>query len=170
MARLVLVLALAALFAGVARAELPAPVTLDGVGGVTPGMTPRAVAARWGVPLRLGPTIGGPGSTCRSGVVRAGALHGYALFEAGRLGAVFFDRGARTPSGVTIGSRESVLRRAYPGRLRVRPHEYVRGGHYYFLTRRQSPHWRIRFDTNAAGRVTQIAFGARQVAYVEGCA
>ena len=120
--------------------------------------------------LRLGPAIGGPGSTCRTAVVRVGALHGYALFEGGRLGAVFFDRGARTPSGIAIGSSESALKRTYAGRLRVRPHEYVRGGHYYFLTRRQSPHWRSRFDTNAAGRVTQIAFGARQVAYVEGCA
>jgi hypothetical protein len=151
-------------------ASLPAPVTLDGVGGVIPGMTPRAVSAQWGVPVRLGPAVGAPGSTCRTARVRVGALRGYALFERGRLGAVFFDRGARTPSGITIGSTERALRRTYGRRLAIRPHQYVRGGHYFFLRRRQTPRWRIRFDTNGAGRVTQIAFGARAVAYVEGCA
>jgi hypothetical protein len=160
----------AGITAGGAIAALPAPVTLDGVGGVRPGMTPRAVAARWGVPLRLQGGAGGPGSTCRTARFRKGTLRGYALFEAGRFGAVFFDRGARTPSGITIGSTETALRRTYGDRLLARPHQYVRGGHYYFLRRRQSPRWRIRFDTNGAGRVTQIAFGARAVAYVEGCA
>jgi hypothetical protein len=160
----------AGLAAGAAAAALPAPVTLDGVGGVTPGMTPRQVSARWGMPLRFQGGAGGPGSTCRTARFHVGALRGYALFEGGRFGAVFFDRGARTPSGITIGSSEGALRRTYGSRLQVRPHQYVRGGHYFFLRRRQRPRWRIRFDTDGAGRVTQIAFGARAVAYVEGCA
>jgi hypothetical protein len=151
-------------------AALPAPVTLDGVGGAVPGMTPRQVSARWHVTLQLSRPIGAPGSTCRTAAVRAGSLHGYALFEDGRLGAVFFDRGATTPSGIRIGSSEAALRRTYPGRLRREGHAYVHGGHYYFLTRRRAPHWRIRFDTNARGRITQIGFGARAVSYVEGCA
>ena len=163
-------LVVAGLAAGTALAALPAPVTLDGVGGVTPGMTPRQVSARWGVPLRLQGGAGGPGSTCRTARFRVGALRGYALFEGGRFGAVFFDRGARTPSGITIGSTERALRRTYGSRLQVRPHQYVRGGHYFFLRRRQMPRWRIRFDTNGVGRVTQIAFGARAAACVEGCA
>jgi len=149
---------------------LPAPVTLDGVSRVTPGMTPHQVEAHWAIPLQLGAPVGAPGSTCRTADVRVGALHGYALFEGGRLGAVFFDRGARTRSGIAIGSSEAALRRTYPGRLRRQPHQYLHGGHYYFLRRRRAPHWRIRFDTNGRGRVTQIGFGARAVAYVEGCA
>jgi hypothetical protein len=149
---------------------LPAPVTLDGVGRAVPGMTPSQVAARWHVTLKLSPPIGAPGSTCRTAAVSAGRMHGYALFEHNRLGAVFFGRGARTPSGIGIGSSEAALRRTYPGRLRREGHAYVQGGHYYFLTRRRSPRWRIRFDTNARGRITQIGFGARAVSYVEGCA
>ena len=101
----------------VIAAALPAPVTLDGVGGATPGMTPRQVCAKWGVPLRLQGGAGGPGSTCRTARVRVGTLRGYALFEGGRFGAVFFDRGARTPSRITIGSSERALRRTYGSRL-----------------------------------------------------
>jgi hypothetical protein len=157
-------------FVVAAAFSLPAPVMLDGVGGATPGMTPRQVGARWHLTLRLSPPIGAPGSTCRTATVSVGGLHGYALFENNRLGAVFFDRGARTPSGIGIGSSESALRRTYAGRLRREGHAYVHGGHYYFLTRRSAPHWRIRFDTNGRGRVTQIGFGARAVSYVEGCA
>lgn len=158
-------LALAAV--GLASA-FPAPVTLDGVGGVVPGMTPAQVSDRWGIPVKVGPALASAG--CQTADIRKGGVHGYAIFEQKRFGAVFFDRGARTPSGVTIGSTVVQLRRAYGSRLRVEPHEYVRGGHYYFLTRTGRPHWQIRFDSNASGRVTQIAFGGRAASYVEGCA
>ena len=159
-----------ALAVALAAAGLPAPVTLNGVAGVTPGMSPGQVEARWTVPVQLSPPIGAPGSTCQTALIRAGTIRGYALFESRRFGAVFFDRGARTPRGIRIGSSEAALRRAYAGQLVRRSHAYVHGGHYYYLRRRRAPHWRIRFDTNGRGRVTQIAFGARAVAYIEGCA
>lgn len=95
---------------------------------------------------------------------------GYALFERGRFGAVFFNRGARTPSGIKIGSSLTALRCVYRGRLTSRPHAYEPGGRYYFLTRRSRPHWQIRFDVSARNRVTQISFGNAAVRYVEGCA
>ena len=97
-------------------------------------------------------------------------MEGYALFERGRFGAVFFRRGARTPRGIRIGLTLSALRRAYPGRLTSRPHAYEPGGRYYFLTRRSKPHWQIRFDVSSGRRVTQISFGNAAVRYVEGCA
>jgi hypothetical protein len=147
--------------------SLPAPVTLEGVGGVTPGLTPAQVASRWGVRIDTGRDIT-PG--CRTARISKGAVHGYALFENGRLGAVFFDRGVRTPSGIRIGSTVAQVTRAYGSRLRIEPHAYVRGGHYYFLRRRQRPHWQIRFDSNGAGRITQIAFGGKAARYIEGCA
>ena len=97
-------------------------------------------------------------------------MHGYVLFENHRFGAVFFDRGARTRSGITIGSTVTQLRRAYGSRLRVEHHAYVVGGHYFFLRRRQRPHWQIRFDSNGKNRITQITFGGRAASYIEGCA
>jgi hypothetical protein len=159
------VIGLAALAVALA---FPAPVTLDGVGGVVPGLTPAQVSARWRIPIRLGPDTVSQG--CQTGEVRRAGVRGYVLFENGRFGAVFFDRGARTPSGITIGSTVAQLRRAYGSRLRVEHHAYVPGGHYYFLRRRQAPHWQIRFDSNAKNRITQIAFGGRAASYIEGCA
>jgi hypothetical protein len=149
-----------------APAKLPAPLTLDGWSGVVPGMTSRQAAARWGIPL----SAAAASSPCSASAIRTGALHGYALFEHGKLGAVFLDFGAFTPSGIRIGTSETALRRAFAGRLKREPHKYVRGGHYYFLTRRSSPHWQLRFDTNAKGRITQIGFGTHEaVSLVEGC-
>jgi hypothetical protein len=159
------VIGIAALALAVA---FPAPVTLDGVGDVVPGMTPAQVSARWGLPIRLGRDTVSPG--CQTATVSKGGVRGYPLFENRRFGAVFFDRGARTPSGITIGSTVAQLRRAYGSRLRVEHHAYVPRGHYFFLRRRQRPHWQIRFDSNAKNRITQIAFGGRAATYIEGCA
>jgi hypothetical protein len=77
---------------------------------------------------------------------------------------------ASTPSGIRIGSTRAALVRAYGSRLRWTPHRYEHGGFSVFLTRRASPKWRIRFDVSRQGRVTQIGFGGRAVAYDEGCA
>jgi hypothetical protein len=146
---------------------LPAPVTLDGVGGARPGMTAAAVSRAWKTPLRLDAPIR-PG--CRTAAVSRGGMRGYALFERSRFGAVFFTKGARTPSGITIGSSLNALRRAYSGRLTSKPYAYEHGGRYYFLTRRSKPHWQIRFDVSVRRRVARISFGRAAVRYTEGCA
>lgn len=153
-------------FAG--SSALPAPVTLDGVGGVVPGMTAEQVARRWGTRVEPGVEEISPG--CRTANVRKNAVRGYALFERGRFAAVWFERGVRTPSGIGIGSTRATLVRAYGSRLAWKRHAYEPGGWYAFLTRRMSPRWRIRFDVSRFGRVSRIGFGARAVAYVEGCA
>jgi hypothetical protein len=165
MRRLVLVVLLSVCLPAAARAGLPAPVTLDGFGGAVPGLTPTQTAARWGIALRLS----GEDPACQTATIAVGALQGYAIFENGRLGAVFLRRGARTGKGVGIGSTERQVRAAYP-QIVVQPHKYLKGGRYLFVSRARAPHWRIRLDTSAAGRVIQIGFGSRAVAYVEGCA
>ena len=149
-----------------ARAAPPRLVTLDGVSGVVPGMTGAEVSRIWDVVVRSG---AGGSRSCWTAAINSGPVRGYALFEYNRLGAVWFDRGVRTPSGITIGSTVGQLVRAYGYRLRAQPHKYQLGAQYFFLTRKQSPRWRIRFDTNAAARITQIGFGGRAVGYVEGC-
>jgi hypothetical protein len=146
---------------------LPAPVTLDGVAGARPGISAAALSALWQTTVRLGPNEGARG--CRTATISTGAMRGYAIFERGRFGAVFFNRGAWTPSGIKIGSTLSALRRAYGNRLSREPGATQAAG-YYFLTRRARPHWQIRFVVSAHRRVTEIGFGGRSVHYEEGCA
>jgi hypothetical protein len=166
----VLVLASALAAAGPAAAALstPARVTLDGVGGARPGMSVSAVSAGWGVPLR--PDYEVRPSCGTAGVKRPGIV-GQAIFmPRGRLGAVFFRKGAVTGRGIRIGSTLAQLQRAYP-KLSSRPDRYVHGGRNYFLRRTRAPHWELRVDVSPEKRVTQIAFGERSsVRLDEGCA
>jgi hypothetical protein len=150
-----------------ASGSLPARITLDGVAGVVPGQSPEEVERRWGVPVQLPDNIHSLG--CERAYVDAGSMRGYALFENGRLGAVFFDRGAVTDKGIRIGSTVGQLRRAYGSRLTSRTKRYPAGARDYFVRRARTPHWELRFDVSPAGRVTQIGFGAAPVRYTNGC-
>ena len=150
-----------------AGAALPRPVTIDGVGGVTPGMPPGLVAERWGIAVD---PLGTPGSPCAAAEVRAGALRGYALFRSNRFAAVFFRAGARTGKGIRIGSTRAELQAAYGSALRSRPNKYTPGARDWFVRRAKAPRWQLRFDVSRAGKVTAIAFGDRAVELVEGCA
>jgi hypothetical protein len=148
-------------------AHLPARVTLDGVAGVTPGMSPDVVAQRWGIRLRLDTTFG---FRCQTAVVKAGAMRGYALFERRRFGSVFFDEGAVTGRGIRVGSTRAELVRAYGHRLTRRRNAYNPGAVDYFVRRARAPRWELRFDVSARGRVERISLGNHTVRYTEGCA
>jgi hypothetical protein len=122
-------------------------------------MTVHELAAAWRLSARTVPSL------CTYIPFSVGKSHGRALFIEGKLGAVFFDRGARTAPGIGIGSSLGMLRRSYGRRL-----QSDSGSHFYFLTGRAHPRWQIRFDTNAANRVVQIAFGeTASVHVVAGC-
>lgn len=161
--------AASATIAGTTTYDLAAParVSLDGVAGAFPGMTKRAVEARFGVHLRVQLL---PGSNCGTAALVSSGLAGYALFENGRLGSVWFRRGAVTGRGIRIGSTVAQLRRAYPRGLRAQPNQYTRGARDYYLRRARKPRWELRFDASPGKRITQIAFGNATVHYSEGCA
>lgn len=168
--RALLALACTLVAAGAAAAGLGAParVTLDGVGGVRPGMSVAAVSAAWGVSLRPNYEVR---PTCGTARIERPGVAGQAIFmPRGRFGAVFFRRGAVTGRGIRIGSTLAQLRRAYP-KLSSRPDRYIHGGRNYFLRRVRAPHWELRVDVSPERRVTQIAFGERaSVRLDEGCA
>jgi hypothetical protein len=157
-----LVLALAAPAAGAAP-----PLTLDRFDGVVPTMSVAQVEHGLGVDLDV-QTL--PGSSCGTASFRLpGGVAGYALFLHRRLASLWFARGVQTDRGIRIGSSEAALRRAYP-KLRSRPDKYVPGARNFFVRRARAPHWRLRFDVSAKGKVTAIAFGGDSVFLVEGCA
>lgn len=168
-AALVLVLA-SALAASAADGAFRAPVsmTLDGVSGAGPGMSVDAVSERWRVRLRPSYEVR---PTCGQAILDRPGIEGYAIFmPRGRFGAVFLRKGAVTGRGIRIGSTLAQLRRAYAV-LRSRPDRYIHGGRQYFLRRKRSPHWQLRFDVSPRKRVTQIVFGDDvSVRLDEGCA
>jgi hypothetical protein len=144
-------------------AALPAPVTLHGVGGVTPGMTPAQVSAAWGVRIRLNTS---PGSTCAVAAIKKGKLQGYAIFEKQRFGAVFLFKGpVVTDTGIRLGSTLAQVRKVYGARVKILPDKYTPRAKNVFVGGK----WKLRFDVNAKGRVAVIAFGAVPVTYVEAC-
>jgi hypothetical protein len=123
-------------------------------------MTAEQVASAWGIPVRL------PSTICTIVTVHPGQAHGRLLFHQGKLGAMFFDHGVHTLSGVGIGSTVTGLERRFGRNL-----QSEEGSHFFFLTRHDRPHWQIRFDTNRANRVVQIGFGEiGSVHVVAGCA
>jgi hypothetical protein len=143
------------LLAAAVALALPAPVTFNGVAGVVPGMTVSQASQRWGIRLILSPN----GQGCTITPVRAKTMGGYALFTLGHFGAAFFNSGTTTDRGIHIGSTLEKVRHAYPAltsRKSGRQQYARRGGRY------------IRFDVSR-GRVTQIAFGDRQVFDSENC-
>ena len=147
----------------------PAVVTLDGIGGAVPGMSPHQLESLWSMRLRLEGSKGFPG--CKTAVLHAAGISGDAMFQDGRWRAAWFTRGVRTPSGIRIGSTLAALKRAYGSRL-TRVHAlYARALWLYYLRRTRAPHWLLRFDVSAAGRVQSIGFGeSDSVTAQEGCA
>jgi hypothetical protein len=147
-----------------ASGPVPGLVTLEGVGGVVPGMSQEQVESRFGVRLRMDRF-----GRCAVGFLPTAAVKGYAIFWRGKLGSIWFERGARTDRGVRIGSTFAQLRRAY-GRIMVRKDYYNPQARNVFVRRERQPHWRLRFDVSSARRVTRIAFGNWTVFLTEGCA
>jgi hypothetical protein len=168
--RLALVLAFALVPAGSAAAGLGAPVrvTLDGVGGVHPGMNVQVVSDEWAVQMRPNYEVR---PTCGTARIERPGIVGEAIFmPRGRFGAVFLRKGAVTGRGIRIGSTLAHVRRAYT-KLSSRPDRYLHGSRNYFLRRARAPHWELRIDVSPMKRVTQIAFGDRaSVRLDEGCA
>ena len=136
-------------------AVLPAPVTLHGVGGVTPGMTPAQVAKAWGVPITL--SVAPPGSTCQTATIRKGGVTGYAIFERKRFGAVFFRGGVKTDTGIQVGVPITNVKKAYGAKLKLSPSKYNPKARTGFVGTK----WKLRFDIDAGGRVSGIGFAGR---------
>ena len=146
-------------------AALPAPMTLAGVGGVAPGMTVAEVQRAWGVPVV--PEGSGP---CRMARIAVGRVRGYALFQEGRLGAVFFTAGIRSDRGIGVGSTRAAISHAYGTSLIWWPDPNSPGYHVYTRPRYLGDKRAIRFDINPgkSGLVSQIGLGGPALSFSSG--
>jgi hypothetical protein len=163
-------LALAVPAADAARLTPSSKLSTAGLGPVKIGMTVEQAERAGGLSLaRQGPEVG----ECRYVRPRSRRVRVSFMTIRGRIARVdVFRRGIRTLSGFTVGAREAAVRREFGSRLRVRRHQYVRGGHYleYVPRDRVDRGRRVIFETNAAGRVTYIRAGRLpEVRYIEGC-
>lgn len=93
-----------------------------------------------------------------------------------RIARVDIFKGSRisTLKGAKIGDTEARIKSLYPGRIKVKAHEYTgsSGGHYltYMPQDSKDRNYRLVFETYQ-GRVTQFRAGKLpEVEYVEGCA
>ena len=78
-----------------------------------------------------------------------------------------FDPSVTTEAGVKVGATENQVKKAYRGRVAVKPHEYDEKGHYLIV--RFGRKYAIVFETDGA-RVTIVHAGLESAAqYVEGC-
>jgi hypothetical protein len=146
---------------------LPAPITLYGVSGVQPGMTPAQVASRWGIDADTpGPGFNG----CTGREFHVGSLHVTALFEHHRFSSASFEGTARTGNGIRVGSGVGELRRVFGSHLLSRRQPYAGPGTLdYFVKKPTKPYAWLYFSTSR-NRVRTITYGNRSVFYEEGCA
>lgn len=162
-----------------ANASKPFTMTFTGIQSARIGMSMDRAARSLGWRLRLG---GDSGATSPCWFVPLGpAANGvWILTTQGRKGPierysvttqmgtrVDARRAPRTATGVGIGSTRAQVLRAYQGRVKQSPHEYI-GGQY--LDVRGPRGTALRFETDRAGRVVALHSGKiPQVFYVENC-
>ena len=154
------------------RSELLAmPLTTDGLGPLTIGMTSAHAAAVLGLPVQ--PQYLGGGTECGTVAPYGDSAHPVVdlMFTHDRLVVVSTYGGSlRTPSGFGIGTPESAVRARFGNALEVEPHEYVQGGHYLSFTATSDPSRRLVFETDGSSVTAMHGGESPYVNYVEGCA
>lgn len=148
---------------------LASPLTTDGIGPLSVGMTPAQVSRALGrtvKPEYLEPTRD-CGTVSPYGDAQDGEL--VLMFSKDRLVRVSTYSGEiDTPSGFHIGSSETAVRKAFP-QLLIDEHTYVPGGYYLTFVAVSDPQKRLVFETD--GERVEAMHGGRApyVNYVEGC-
>jgi hypothetical protein len=157
-----------------ARDDSTPPLTVEGYGPVTIGMTLEEARAASAAPLNEGGGITDEDAQyCQEQpwtVADGDKL--YLMFEEGRLTRITADSDAshvRTAQNVGVGSTDAEVRTAYQGVVES-PAKY-NDPPAHDLTAWTTPDQAgLRFEINEAGVVTQVHAGGAAIQYVEGCA
>jgi pyruvate/2-oxoglutarate dehydrogenase complex dihydrolipoamide acyltransferase (E2) component len=146
-------------------------VTIKGIGPVQIGMTVKQASQAAGVPLVT--TGSTPSPECEYYTPQANKNLGFMVTN-GHISRidVWRDSQITTASGLGIGSTEDQIKARFPGQVETSPHEYTDGLYVAFVPKDASDrNYRIVFETDRAGRVTQFRAGKLpEVMWVEGCA
>lgn len=151
-------------------------LSVDGLGPVDIGMTPAEASAAAGVQIRIDPKTD-LGTGCVYARADRGPDDRMFMVVDGRI--VRIDIGGRgtpsqtrTVSGIRVGATEDDVKRTYPGRITVQPHEYVSGGHYLVYTPADPSlqHLRMLFETDGKVVTSFRAGLVNAVNATEGCA
>jgi hypothetical protein len=95
----------------------------------------------------------------------------YAITEGGKVRRISVGErsNVRTIEGIGFGSTRAQVDNAFPG-FREEPHKYVEGGKYLTAPGATKDNAGVRFELDAAGKVTAMHVGTMPVlGYIEGC-
>lgn len=148
-------------------------VAIDGIGPVRVGMTLQQAVDSANTPFTLKPGAG-VGSNCGFAHPAAGPKGLEFMVTNGKIARVdvLTNPTITTISGAKIGDSEARIKSLYPHRLSVKPHPYVRQGHYLIFVPQDAADqkYRVIFETDGQ-KVTRFRAGLRpEVEYIEGCA
>ena len=161
--------AIAALLSIPAVADPSATMRYDGFGPVNVGMSKTAASAALGVELERTNVAGD--NECEYLQAKSGWEGIEFMFSQGVVVRVDVMKGrTATAKGIRIGDSIAKIRKAYPKRVEVAPHQYIPlpDGKYISV---KSPNGKsaIRFETDKGRVITYYAGRFPEVEYVEHC-
>lgn len=167
--RSALLLGIAVLMSVPAVADQPATMRYDGFGPVKIGMSKVAVAAALGGELESANEAGGV--ECEYLRAKSGWDGIGFLFSNGVVARIDVIEGrTATANGIRIGDPIAKIRKAYPRRVEIVPHQYIPPPDGKYVTVK-SPNGKsaIRFETDKGRVITYYAGRFPEVEYVEHC-
>jgi hypothetical protein len=145
-------------------------LSLNGIGTVKVGMTLKQASISAGTTLVRGD---GYQDSCYYVTPRNKSANVSFMVTSGRIARIDVPQKSpiTTLKGAKIGDTEAKIKSLYPGKIKVEPHKYVKGGHYLvFVPQEQTyKNYRLVFETDGK-RVTLMRAGKLpEASYVEGC-
>lgn len=143
-------------------------ISVKGFKGVTIGMTVAEASEAYGSPLTGTPAPEDQGSCYYVGPGESAGPFSFMVYD-GHIARIDIDGpGILTLAGIGVGSLESEVQKAYPGKVKVSPHPYS-GPEYHYLTVNPQKGFAIIFETDGK-KVTSYRTGKLpQVRWIEGC-